>query len=131
MKKIYTGLALISLFAASTAFAGSASLSPLSDAEGPSGASCGILDKAGNFLVADVVRVNNTLVQVKLNAKVTKQSKSWSGDGFEASFTIPKGKLRETSQGFTVGKSPLGKLTFSYKGEEGSVAAVEECYGAD
>lgn len=132
MNKLITSCVFFTGLVSSTVFAGYATITPLLDSESPSGAMCALVNKAGKTLIGDFVRVNKKVIPVTTNtSKITKQSKSWSGEGFEGTFNISKGKLMENASGFNVGSSPFGKLTFIYKGNEGSVDAKEECYGSD
>ena len=105
-------------------------LEPLSEEEIYGGAGCIIVNAKGKMLVeGDRIKIDGTLIELKKGA-FTKNSKTWSGEGIEVVFSIPKGKLLETKDGgFSPGKGAMGRLSFTHKGSKGGVKAQEKCSG--
>lgn len=107
-----------------------AQIDPLKVNEIAGGAGCAIVNSKGDIIIDEKVKVDGSLVAVK-KAFVSKQSASFDGKEFKAVFSLSKGKLQESKEGFNVGKSPVGKLKFNYKGVEGVMDAREQCFGSD
>ena len=115
-------------FAATCSIA--AQIEPLKINEIAGGAGCAIVNTKGDIIIDQQVKIDGALVSVK-KVFVSKQSSSFDGKEFKAIFSLNKGKLQEYEGGFNVGKSPVGKLKFIYKGVDGVMDAREQCFGSD
>lgn len=109
----------------------SAELTPINDDEISGGATCMIMSPQGKVLVDERVKIDGILLDIQKKS-VTTNTKIWQGEQMEVRFSLSKGKLLEDKKGgFSVGKGPIGKLSFDYKGIKGTVKAREQCFGAD
>ncbi len=109
----------------------SAELMPISDDEISGGATCLIMSPQGKVLVDERVKIDGILLDIQKKS-VTINTKYWQGEDLEIRFSLNKGKLLEDKKGgFSVGKGPIGKLSFNYKGIKGTVKAHEQCFGGD
>lgn len=86
-------------------------LGTLDDKEISGGAECVITNAQGRVLIENnQIKINGALVKLQ-TISLTERSKTWSAENLEVNFKLTKGKMLETTHdGFTVGKSPMGKL---------------------
>jgi hypothetical protein len=102
-------------------------LTTLSAKELSGGANCSIVSESGKTLVESNVKINGVLIPIK-TLSITPSTKAWSGKDVELEFSLPKGKLKEKSDGsFSVGTSSIGTLKGNYKGSMFEMKAREEC----
>lgn len=133
MKTKFSTKYLISLVLGATTHATSLAsdalpvLTALNAKESSGGANCNIVSESGKVLVDGNVKVNGTLIPVKM-LSISSSSKVWAGKNIELTFALPKGKLREKSDGsFSVGASSMGTLKVTYNGATSEMKAKEEC----
>ena len=120
---------LMAIFMSSSAMA--VTVTPIEDSEFSGGATCVIVNKEGKVLIDERIKIDGKWIELQKKS-FTQKSKSWSGPDTLISFTLGRGKVLESSDGgFSVGKTPAGKLVILHKGASINLVAHEECYGSD